>query len=70
MPDMEWLWLQTPDEKLAFQAVQDAYKQGINFFDIAPFYGAGSAERVRRDVHVLLMRCDAGNPVAVLHLFR
>jgi len=29
------------------QAVQDAYKQGVNFFDIAPFYGAGSAERVR-----------------------
>ena len=38
--------MQTPDEKLALQAVHDAYEQGVNFFDVAPFYGAGSAERV------------------------
>ena len=55
---------QTPDEKLAFQAVQDAYKQGVNFFDVAPFYGAGSAERVRCNMYMLatifcpLSRCQ------------
>lgn len=48
----EWLKsvyrsLQTPDEKAAFQAVQDAFKQGVNFFDVAPFYAAGKAEEVK-----------------------
>lgn len=38
--------VQTPDEKAAFQAVQDAFKQGVNFFDVAPFYAAGKAEEV------------------------
>ena len=38
--------MQTPDEKAAFQAVQDAFKQGVNFFDVAPFYAAGKAEEV------------------------
>ena len=39
-------FLQTPDEKAAFDAVQLAFKQGINFFDVAPFYAAGKAEEV------------------------
>ena len=38
--------MQTPDEAAAFQAVHDAFKQGINFFDVAPFYAAGKAEEV------------------------
>jgi len=38
--------MQTPDESAAFQAVQDAFKQGVNFFDVAPFYAAGKAEEV------------------------
>lgn len=36
----------TPDEGAAFQAVQDAFKQGVNFFDVAPFYAAGKAEEL------------------------
>ena len=54
--------MQTPDEKLALQAVHDAYQHGVNFFDVAPFYGAGSAERVCRWVSCELlarrMSCD------------
>ena len=38
---------QTPDEKEALAAIKEAYELGINFWDTAPFYGAGSAERVR-----------------------
>ena len=38
---------QTPDEKEALAAIKEAYELGINFWDTAPFYGSGSAERVR-----------------------
>jgi len=37
---------QTPDEKEALAAIKEAYDLGINFWDVAPFYGGGSAERV------------------------
>ena len=37
---------QTPDEKEALAAIKEAYDLGVNFWDTAPFYGAGSAERV------------------------
>ena len=43
------LLLQTPDEKAAFAAVQDAFKEGVNFFDVAPFYAAGKAEEARQN---------------------
>jgi L-galactose dehydrogenase len=36
----------TPDEAAAFEAVQEAFKQGVNFFDVAPFYAAGDAEKL------------------------
>lgn len=38
--------LQSPDEKAAFAAVQEAFKNGVNFFDVAPFYASGDAEKV------------------------
>ena len=38
---------QTPDEEEALTAIKEAYELGINFWDTAPFYGSGSAERVR-----------------------
>ena len=38
--------LQTPDEQEALVAIKEAFDLGINFWDTAPFYGAGSAERV------------------------
>ena len=40
------MW-QTPDEDAGIAAVKEAIELGINFFDTAPFYGSGSAERVR-----------------------
>ena len=30
------------------KAVDEAFKSGVNFFDVAPFYASGDAERVRR----------------------
>ncbi|KAK9832647.1 hypothetical protein WJX81_006924 [Elliptochloris bilobata] len=36
----------TPDEKEALAAIKEAFDLGINFWDTAPFYGAGSAERL------------------------
>ena len=38
--------LQSPDETAALAAVQEAFKSGVNFFDVAPFYASGGAERV------------------------
>ena len=38
---------QTPDEDAGLAAIVEAFKKGINFYDTAPFYGGGSAERVR-----------------------
>lgn len=38
------------------KAVDEAFKSGVNFFDVAPFYASGDAERVsKRDyaVHIL-----------------
>ena len=29
------------------KAVDEAFKSGVNFFDVAPFYASGDAERVR-----------------------
>ena len=40
------LSLQSPDEEAAFAAVQEAFKNGVNFFDVAPFYASGDAEKV------------------------
>ena len=37
---------QTPDEDAGVEAIKEAVKLGINFFDTAPFYGSGSAEKV------------------------
>lgn len=37
---------QAVNEEAATKAVHEAFKHGINFFDIAPFYGAGDAENV------------------------
>ena len=39
---------QTADEDAGVEAIKEAVKLGINFFDTAPFYGSGSAEKVRR----------------------
>ena len=39
--------MQSPDETAALAAVQEAFKSGVNFFDVAPFYASGDAERVR-----------------------
>ncbi|KAK9917757.1 hypothetical protein WJX75_007874 [Coccomyxa subellipsoidea] len=36
----------TPNEDAGITAVKEAYRLGINFFDTAPFYGSGSAERL------------------------
>ncbi|CAK0739889.1 hypothetical protein CVIRNUC_001206 [Coccomyxa viridis] len=36
----------TPDEEAGLNAIVEAFKKGINFYDSAPFYGAGSAERL------------------------
>ena len=41
------LSLQSPDEDAAMKAVDEAFKSGVNFFDVAPFYASGDAERVR-----------------------
>ena len=30
------------------KAVDEAFKSGVNFFDVAPFYASGDAERVRK----------------------
>lgn len=40
--------LQSPDEDAAMKAVDEAFKSGVNFFDVAPFYASGDAERVRK----------------------
>ncbi len=37
---------QTPDEEAGLAAIVEAFNKGINFYDTAPFYGGGSAERV------------------------
>ena len=37
---------QSPDEDAAMKAVDEAFKRGVNFFDVAPFYASGDAERV------------------------
>ena len=34
------------------KAVDEAFKSGVNFFDVAPFYASGDAERVRKDLTV------------------
>jgi aryl-alcohol dehydrogenase-like predicted oxidoreductase len=39
--------LQTPDEDAALKAIKLAFDNGVNFFDVAPFYAAGNAEEVR-----------------------
>ena len=41
--------LQSPDEAAAMKAVDAAFKSGVNFFDVAPFYASGDAERVSYD---------------------
>lgn len=41
------LLLQTPDEDAAIKAIKLAYDNGVNFFDVAPFYASGKAEEVR-----------------------
>lgn len=38
--------MQSPDEAAAMKAVDAAFKSGVNFFDVAPFYASGDAERV------------------------
>ena len=45
--------LQSPNEDQAIAAVHLAVKKyGLNFFDVAPFYAGGDAERVRiTDLH-------------------
>lgn len=37
---------QSPDDKKAMAAIKLAFDNGVNFFDVAPFYGAGDAERL------------------------
>ena len=51
--------LQTPDEEAGLSAIVEAFKKGINFYDTAPFYGAGSAERVQiaSTLSALLLEC-------------
>ena len=46
MESFTWVSLQSPDEEAAFAAVQEAFKNGVNFFDVAPFYASGDAEKV------------------------
>jgi aryl-alcohol dehydrogenase-like predicted oxidoreductase len=41
--------LQTPDEDAALKAIKLAFDNGVNFFDVAPFYAAGKAEEVRSE---------------------
>lgn len=36
----------TPDEDAAMKAIKLAFDNGVNFFDVAPFYAAGKAEEV------------------------
>lgn len=36
----------SPDETKAIAAIKKAFDYGVNFFDVAPFYGAGDAERL------------------------
>ncbi|KAL0040809.1 hypothetical protein WJX79_006107 [Trebouxia sp. C0005] len=36
----------SPDEAAAMKAVDAAFKSGVNFFDVAPFYASGDAERL------------------------
>lgn len=36
----------SPNQDQAIQAVAEAFKAGINFFDVAPFYGGGDAEKL------------------------
>ena len=55
--------MQTPDEDAGIAAVKEAIELGITFFDTAPFYGSGSAERVQRRP---LQCCPARHP-AVAH---
>lgn len=48
--------LQTPDEDAALKAIKLAFDNGVNFFDVAPFYAAGKAEEVRSEqANVLLL---------------
>ena len=51
---------QTPDEDAGVEAIKEAVKLGINFFDTAPFYGSGSAEKVlHRCPHCLCLMTPA-----------
>ncbi len=43
--------MQSPDEAAAMKAVDAAFKSGVNFFDVAPFYASGDAERVCINLH-------------------
>jgi aryl-alcohol dehydrogenase-like predicted oxidoreductase len=43
--------VQSPDEAAAMKAVDAAFKSGVNFFDVAPFYASGDAERVCINQH-------------------
>ena len=45
---------QTPDEEAGLAAIVEAFNKGINFYDTAPFYGRGSAERVSAESDVLI----------------
>lgn len=36
----------TPDEDAALKAIKLAFDNGVNFFDVAPFYAAGKAEEL------------------------
>ena len=44
---------QSPDEDAAMKAVDEAFKRGVNFFDVAPFYASGDAERVRDFINLM-----------------
>ena len=46
------LTTQSPDEDAAMKAVDEAFKRGVNFFDVAPFYASGDAERVCNDARI------------------
>lgn len=35
------------------KAVDEAFKSGVNFFDVAPFYASGDAERVCKRDHAV-----------------
>ena len=41
------------------KAVDEAFKRGVNFFDVAPFYASGDAERVHG-----MQRCWSFNSVS------